>query len=909
MIESRRGTSGSKQGNKGNNASVQHRLDRAMEQLECRRLLSGYTLGATLVDTSAEDFSSAGGIVTSSGNSVLVGLPGKSVDVTGDNVPEFAVGGAVLFDATTGTVLRTFENPGATEGDNFGAAVTFTADGKIAISAPGFGTTGAAGKVYVYDNASDTTPVVVFNPDPALGQEIENFGSRMFAIGNDLLVQTALDTVTDRGVVTRFDLDGTDAPSTYFNPNATAVNDNFGAAAAVSPDGTRILFSATVLSGNPFAPTEGIVYELSATNGTLLRTFSEPAATANGSHGFGANIKWSGDHILISAPDADPFNPFTTTGYVYQFSDTTGDEVRTYASSDVQAFGGVGFGAGLAVSNDGATVAVGAPFQTRLAQVQAYDDDENPLFDEFGNPVLIEAPVSSGAAYVFDLNTGAELATLENPAIQPTFFPAGTSDAFGLRVVSVGGAGFAVSNPYADPGTSTDTGAVYVFNSEVITPVNQPSVVNTGGAYVINEGDGLTLNGSGTSDPDVSDVLSYAWDVNTDGVIDATGVSPVLSGAQLALLGLNDDGVFVVTLTVDDGAGAVVSATTSLTVSNVAPTLTSLAGPTSGQTNQALSYTALASDPGADVLAYAWTVTNADSVIVASANGTGFSFTPNVAGTFTIALDVTDGDGGAAAGSIALSVVLPPSGPTAVIDGAGNLVVTGTAGNDVIEIRRALSGTAVSVAFNGSIVATFAPSGDIVVNGGAGHDFISVREDLAGDAYLYGEDGNDTIIGGGGSDWLFGGAGDDQLRARGENDVLVGGAGADLLAGGDGRDILIGGTGADRIAGRDGEDVLIAGSTSFDNNLIALQAIKAEWSSAGSYTTRVNNLRIGGGLNGSVVLDTDVTVFDDGVRDVLTGGQDTDWFIFQADGTRSVSDRITDLSGAEFADDLAFINA
>jgi hypothetical protein len=49
------------------------------------------------------------------------------------------------------------------------------------------------------------------------------------------------------------------------------------------------------------------------------------------------------------------------------------------------------------------------------------------------------------------------------------------------------------------------------------------------------------------------------------------------------------------------------------------------------------------------------------------------------------------------------------------------------------------------------------------------------------------------------------------------------------------------------------------------------------------------------------------TVFDDGAADVMTGTSGQDWYFANLAGA-GVLDRITDLSAAEFANDLTFIN-
>lgn len=59
-------------------------------------------------------------------------------------------------------------------------------------------------------------------------------------------------------------------------------------------------------------------------------------------------------------------------------------------------------------------------------------------------------------------------------------------------------------------------------------------------------------------------------------------------------------------------------------------------------------------------------------------------------------------------------------------------------------------------------------------------------------------------------------------------------------------------------------------------------------------------------LHGNVFLLADVTVFDDGVKDVLTGSAGKDWFWANLD--TGVKDKITDLSANEFATDIDFIN-
>jgi parallel beta-helix repeat protein len=233
-------------------------------------------------------------------------------------------------------------------------------------------------------------------------------------------------------------------------------------------------------------------------------------------------------------------------------------------------------------------------------------------------------------------------------------------------------------------------------------------------------------------------------------------------------------------------------------------------------------------------------------------------------------------------------------------DGSGltDLVVGGTSGPDGIAINPGHQGDGVNVVLNNVPLGVFHPTGSIIVHGYAGNDDISVSGSISLPTELYGDDGNDRIKGGSGTN------------------IELGGNGDDLLTGGSGRDLLIGGNGADRIVGNASDDILIAGKTSFDGDRTALRLILAEWNRTDEdYATRVANIQgtgsggtFSGRLNGSTFLQANATVIDDGAADVLTGNSGQDWFWANFKGS-GVLDKITDLSAAEFANDLDFINA
>ena len=116
-----------------------------------------------------------------------------------------------------------------------------------------------------------------------------------------------------------------------------------------------------------------------------------------------------------------------------------------------------------------------------------------------------------------------------------------------------------------------------------ITPINRSPMANVGGPYGGAEGSPISFDGSGSSDPDGEAIASYTWDFG-DG---STGTGPTPTHAYAA------SGTYTVRLTVADAAGAVGEATTTATVSDVAPTATFGAPPAGNEgTNATIAFTA-----------------------------------------------------------------------------------------------------------------------------------------------------------------------------------------------------------------------------------------------------------------------------------------------------------------------------
>ncbi len=231
--------------------------------------------------------------------------------------------------------------------------------------------------------------------------------------------------------------------------------------------------------------------------------------------------------------------------------------------------------------------------------------------------------------------------------------------------------------------------------------------------------------------------------------------------------------------------------------------------------------------------------------------------------------------------SITLVGVAPASvaSPAALIamgiPAAGDGIVSGTAGGDLIDAGYAgdLDGdridandaTLSGAVGNDDLVqagagndTVLAADGNDAVYGAAGDDSLSGGD---GTDTLYGEDGNDTILADPGDDVVFGGAGNDALAGGAGNDALTGGTGADVLTGGLGVDTLQGGDDQDTIYGGAG-DIVDGGEGGVDADTLHL--------------SNVLGVAYGGGNNeaGTVTFTDNSTLGFQNIETLVFGGRD-----------------------------------
>lgn len=409
-----------------------------------------------------------------------------------------------------------------------------------------------------------------------------------------------------------------------------------------------------------------------------------------------------------------------------------------------------------------------------------------------------------------------------------------------------------------------------------------------------------------------SPAWTYSWDVNGDSVFgDATGRNPTLTWSALAALGINDGpGTRNVKVRVTDGTNTADSAAVTLNINNTAPTA-AISGPANVVRGETVTYTLTATDPSSvdQAASFTWDIdwdnNGTWDQTVSGASGTTVQRTYGTAlGSGTIKVRATDKDAGVGASSTTGFNIVEWTVRS------GTLLVGLSDNPDffILAPGWALGYTDpgdVILANLGEELPPVLASGvtNAVVYGNGGDDFISahlivfnIPGGLTLPVTLYGGAGNDILIGGEAGDTLYGGAG---------NDILVGGGGlsdgTNTLYGGDDRDILIGSFGQDFFHGGLGDDILVAGAMNVYENGDGLQAIRDEWTSGGTYASRVAHISgTAGGLNDPYYLQPDVNIFNDGQVDTLFGEGDTDWFIYEFS-----QDIASDVAGGEITTDFA----
>ncbi|MBY0589554.1 hypothetical protein K2X85_20450 [bacterium] len=447
---------------------------------------------------------------------------------------------------------------------------------------------------------------------------------------------------------------------------------------------------------------------------------------------------------------------------------------------------------------------------------------------------------------------------------------------------------------------TNDSGRMVVVNGIQAQIFQDAHTASAGGPYTITELGSVTLDASATVLNAPAGTTTYQWDFDEDGQFDdAVGVNPTLTWSQLEALGVTDGPAatrVVRVFATRGGASAIDSAI--LTVTNAPPVITPGAELRTGVRGQIGLYIYI-SDATADYGAnYFYEVDwdnngTFDESVTRAVNqlGPAFTHTFSTLGTKTVRVRATDKDGG-------VSSIVPYTfevTPYAFYPGISSDTWrwNGSSGDDemawtvvdntTLRITESkINGLVVNNIYTFSTAALDSRPTYISAYGKEGNDRIDLSALAAPiiGTLIYGDSGNDTLLGSAVVDSIFGELG---------NDTIHGGYGADYINGGDNNDLIFG-------------------------EMPATPTLTPALASMGNDT-------IYGGLgNDTIYGDSDGgegkadTIYgDDGTGAVITGGND----IIYGDGTvghhlaadtiygEGGNDKIYgDASGAEGASDL-----
>jgi hypothetical protein len=201
--------------------------------------------------------------------------------------------------------------------------------------------------------------------------------------------------------------------------------------------------------------------------------------------------------------------------------------------------------------------------------------------------------------------------------------------------------------------------------------VNGPPVVTVDDASGA-EGAAVAIHGTAV-DPD-GDPVTHTWTVTPDAGVDAGAACVIADPAALdTTVTCTDDGTFTLTLTASDGINMPVADTGTLTLSNVAPTI-SLGSPPSGSVfviGSTVSVVANVADQGTNdtlTCSFFWDGGGPNSVSVAGGGICSQSNTFVSAGVYTSTVTVTDDDGGVGG---PITVVIVVYNPDSKMTGGG----------------------------------------------------------------------------------------------------------------------------------------------------------------------------------------------------------------------------------------------
>ncbi len=252
--------------------------------------------------TTGSVVSTFAGLTANSYTGYSIGIDGTNIAAGAPQAPVGATstaGKVYIIDANTGTLLRTIDNPEPATGDVFGNIVDISGS-LVAIASPlDDGSGSDTGRVYIYNAITGALVRTINNPSPTSG---DRFGEGLAIHGNRVVIAAAQDDTgaSNAGIAFVFDATTGTLLSTFNNPTP-ASGDRMGRSIlwtkAIDIENATAAVSA--IADDTGGSDAGSVYIFNATTGALIRTINNPTPT---NPSFGNSLSINNGYISITTP-------------------------------------------------------------------------------------------------------------------------------------------------------------------------------------------------------------------------------------------------------------------------------------------------------------------------------------------------------------------------------------------------------------------------------------------------------------------------------------------------------------------------------------------------------------------------------------------------------------------------------
>ncbi len=308
----------------------------------------------TLLSPSPSSGDFFGVSVAVDGDYILVGE--RAGDSGGGNT-----GSAYIFNAPTGGLIHTIDNPTPISGDFFGASVSIS--GGVAVI--GATRDSGVGEAYLYNVATGALLQTLVNPTPGGG---DSFG--VVAIdGNYAIVgdQGDSDDAFRAGEAYIFNVTTGTLLHTLNNPTPNSIG-NFGS--SVDIDGSYAIVGE--LGDDIVGPASGSAYIYDVMTGNLLHTLQNPTPTSN--EYFGRDVAIDGNYAVVGAYQED--TNFVNSGTAYIYDVLSGKLLHTINNP----IPGAGDFFGQSVGIEGDTIIIGTLLTENVYVYQVDFGDADTLY-------------------------------------------------------------------------------------------------------------------------------------------------------------------------------------------------------------------------------------------------------------------------------------------------------------------------------------------------------------------------------------------------------------------------------------------------------------------------------------------------------------------------------------------------